>query len=62
MAEEAGWASAFKAANDRMGANIADYETDLEDGSPVIEALVPTVNAIVTDLLGGLDGVGLSRA
>ena len=53
VAGEAGWASALKAANDRMGANIADYETDLEDGSPVIEAVVPTVNAVVTDLLGG---------
>ena len=53
VAAEAGWASALKAANDRMGANITDYETDLEDGSPVIEALVPTVNVIVTDLLGG---------
>lgn len=53
VAAEAGWLAALKAANDRMGANIADYETDLEDGSPVIETLVPTVNAVVTDLLGG---------
>ncbi|MCY3813836.1 MAG: hypothetical protein OXH15_18745 [Gammaproteobacteria bacterium] len=53
VAAEAGWAAALKAANDRMGTNIADYETDLEDGSPVIDALMPTVNAVVTDLLGG---------
>ena len=53
VAAEAGWVTALKAANDRMGTNIADYEADLEDGSPVIDALVPTVNAVVTDLLGG---------
>lgn len=53
VAAEAGWFTALKAANDRMGANIADYETDLEDGSPAIDGLVPTVNAVVTDLLGG---------
>lgn len=53
VSAEAGWASALKVANDRMGINIAEYETNLEDGSPVIETLVPTVNAVVTDLLGG---------
>lgn len=53
VSAEAAWASALKVANDRMGVNIADYETNLEDGSPVIETLVPTVNAVVTDLLGG---------
>ena len=53
LKSQAGWFAALKAANDRMGANIADYEADLEDGSPTIHALVPTVNAVVTDLLGG---------
>ena len=53
VASEAGWPAAFKAANDRIGANIADYDVDLEDRSPVIEALVPTVNALVTEGLRG---------
>ena len=53
VASEAGWPAAFKAANDRIGVNIADYEVDLEDRSPVIEALVPTVNALVTAGLRG---------
>lgn len=50
---DAGWRAALKAANDRVNANIADYETDLEDRSPVIAALVPAVNSLVSDVLGG---------
>lgn len=53
VASETGLPAAFKAANDRMAVNIADYEVDLEDRSPVIEALVPTVNALVTKRLRG---------
>ena len=53
VASEEGWPAAFKAANDRIAVNIADYEVDLEDRSPVIEALVPTVNALVTSGLRG---------
>ena len=53
VASDSGWPSALKAVNDRMGDNIADYEADLEERSPLIRAVVPTVNAVVTDLFGG---------
>lgn len=53
VAAEEGWRSALVGANERMLANIADYESALEDGSPMIDAVVPTVNRVITGWLGG---------
>ncbi len=48
-----GWIDALALANERVGVNIADYETSLEERSPLIDALVPMVNLVVTSWLGG---------
>ncbi len=53
VADAEGWVDALALANERVGVNIADYETSLEERSPLIDALVPTVNSIVTGWLGG---------
>ena len=53
VAEEEGWRSALLWANDRMLANIAEYESLLDDGSPMIDAVVPTVNRVITGWLRG---------
>lgn len=53
VAEEKGWRSALVEANEAMLVNIADYESALEDASPMIDALVPTVNRVITGWLGG---------
>ena len=52
-AEQDGWLSALGRANDRTLANIADYESTLEDGSPMVRAIVPVINQVVTSWLGG---------
>lgn len=48
-----GWLPALALANQRVGVNIADYETSLEERSPLVDALVPAVNLMVTGWLGG---------
>jgi len=53
VAEEDGWRSALVGANDRMLANIADYESLLEDASPMVDAVVPRANGVITAWLGG---------
>lgn len=53
VATDEGWLSALKSANQRTLVNIKDYETDLEDSSPLIEALVPSTNLLVTGVLRG---------
>jgi len=53
FASDEGWVRALTVANQRLLTNIEDYELDLEERAPLIEALVPSVNLLVTDLLRG---------
>lgn len=53
VATDEGWLSALQSANQRMLVNIRDYETDIEDSSSLIKALVPSANLLVTEMLRG---------
>ncbi len=53
VATDEGQLRALLSANQRMAANIKDYETDLEDSSPLIKTLVPVTNSLVTQVLRG---------
>ncbi len=53
VAADQGLIESLKVANNRTLENIELFESDIEDNSPLIKSLVPSVNLIVTNKLRG---------